>query len=71
MCVSDLVVSGVQERVQVLQRCWSFVFESGQQAALDGSELDRSLRKQVLVLLSTDTQLTHSAQTHTHFADFH
>lgn len=55
--MSDLVVGGVQQRVQVLQRCWSLVLEAGQQAALDGSELDRPLRQQVLVALSADAQL--------------
>jgi len=63
VCVtSDLAVGGVQQGVQVLQWRRRFVFEAGQQAALDGSELDRPLRQQVLVLLSTDTQL----HTHTH-----
>lgn len=57
---SDLAVSGVQQRVQVLQGCWGFVFESSQQAALDGSELDSPLWQQVLVLLSINAQLTHT-----------
>lgn len=59
LCVSDLVVGGVQQCVQVLQRGWGFVFESSQQAALDGSELDRPLRQQILVALGTDAQLAH------------
>lgn len=40
---SDLAVSGIQQCVQVLQGCRGLVFESSQQAALDGSELDSPL----------------------------
>lgn len=57
--VSDLVVGGVQQRVQVLQRRRGLVLESGQQAALDGSELDGLLRQQILVALGFDAQLAH------------
>lgn len=57
---SNLVVGGVQQSVQVLQRRRGLVLEAGQQSALDGPELDSSFRQQVLVLLSAGSQL------HTH-----
>ena len=62
----DLMVGGVQQAVQVLQGGGGLVFEAGQQPPLDGSELDRSLSQQVLVLMGAHTQLHTHTHTHIH-----
>lgn len=53
--VPDLVVSGIQQGVQVLQRCRRFVFESSKQATLNGSELGCLIWEQILISLRIDT----------------